>query len=50
MNFLTFSCTNVWWEISWDQAADSFLSGRSPFSSSQATSRKDARWASSSIG
>ena len=50
MNFLMFSCTKVWWEIWWTHPADSSLSGISPRSSSQATSRKDARLASSSIG
>ena len=50
MNFLMFSLTKVWWLIWSVQSASSPVSGRSPETSSQATSRKLTRSASSWIG
>ncbi len=50
MNFLMFSLTKVWWLIWSVHSASCAGSGRSPSTSSQATSRKLTRSASSWIG
>ena len=50
MNFLMFSLTKVWW-LTWSvHSASCPWSGRSPETSSQATSMKLTRSASSWIG